>query len=281
MTTFQILIQSLLSALTLPLPLSSAPLDALSRDLLEWSLPMSEIEALTLCMASLAFLIFFRFDWLGLLSAAISSVVRPMSLRTDSRSLDQHTLIFLLLAFLPVRVLAMVLGPVPLDAGFGSKSLFAGIALVLTGFGFFASARWNKRIHGLNHLRISHVLGIAAAGALSLLPGFPPVGLLWIAFAFCNYHYESIFKFSAILVGLGIFTRTYQILEVQGIRDAVEKLGYLNSAAGLVIAFSVLWISLDHLQKTLSESTFKNFQWLNLLAGSAMVALYFAGILSE
>ena len=101
MTTFQVLIESFLKALTSILPISGLIPETLTRTLLEWTLPVAEIELLLKMTASLVILIFFRFDWLGMLSATLTTLVRPMSLKQDTRSLDQHTLIFMLMIFLP------------------------------------------------------------------------------------------------------------------------------------------------------------------------------------
>ena len=281
MTTFQVLIESFLKALTTVLPFSKTTVEALTRDLLNWSLPVSEIELLILSTASLVLLVFFRYDWLGLLSAGITSMVRPMSLRNESRSLDQHTLIFMIISFLPGLILDLTSGQIFGDSSLTPRPVVSGGALILTGILLFASSRWNKRIHGLNHLRLVHALAIALAGILSLIPGFPPVGLLWVAFAFCNYHYEAIYKYTGLLTGLLIFSKTISTLQLVSYREAFEQIGYLNSGAVLVIGFTVIWISLENLQKALSESTFRNFQWLSILTGAALIALFFMEKLPE
>ena len=281
MTTFQVLIESFLKALTTVLPVSGTAVEALTQSLLDWSLPVSEIELLIYTTSSFVFLVFFRYDWLGMISAGITSVFRPLSLRGESRSLDQHTLIFILIAFLPARFFDLFFGTSLLESGLAPRPVLAGAGLLITGFAFLASSRWNKRIHGLNHLRLVHALALAGAGVLSVVPGFPAVGLLWIAFAFCNYHFEAIFKYTGLLIGLGIFSKTIGILQNQSFRDAFEQIGYLNSGAVFVIAITVIWISLENLQKSLSESTFKNFQWLSMITGAALIALFFLDKLPE
>ncbi|MBU6153433.1 MAG: hypothetical protein KGP28_03940 [Bdellovibrionales bacterium] len=281
MTTFQVLLESFLKALTLILPISESQIRTLTVHLLNWTLPFSEIELIIFATASFALLLFFRYDWLGLLSAGITTLFRPMSIRSESRNLDQHSLMFLLISFLPVALLHLFLEQPLIDSSVVSPSLLAGGGLLLTGFGFLASSRWNKRIHGLNHLRLSHAFAIALAGGFSMMPGFPLVGLLWIGFAFCNYHYEAIGKYSGLLVGLGVFSKTISLLQSLSLREAFERVGYLNSTAVVVIGFTVVWICLEHLQKSLSETSFKNFQWLSIVSGTVLFILYFAGFLPE
>jgi undecaprenyl pyrophosphate phosphatase UppP len=281
MTTFQVLVESFLKALTTILPVSSAPADALTRNLLEWTLPVEEIGLLVLLTSSLVLLLFFRYDWLALLSAGLTSVFRPASLKEETRSLDQHTLVFILIALIPARVLGIFFGAELAKPEGIPAPVVSGLGLLLTGILFFASARWNKRIHGLNHLRMIHVAAPALAGVLSLLPGFPPVGLLWIAFAFCNYHYEAVFKFSALLAALGIFISTILSFQNHDIREVVREIGYLNSGAAIVVVFTVLWISLESFQKSLSANSMRNFQWLSFASGAVMLALYFLNKIPE
>ena len=281
MTTFQVLLQSFLKALTLTLPVSEAQTKAISQNLLNWTLPFAEIELLVLSTATLAILFFFRFDWLGMISAGITSVFRPLSLKADTRTLDQQSLIFLLIAFVPVRILSLLLDAPPIDVNLIPPPLLSGACMIAGAFALLGSSRWNKRINGLNHLRISHAFWISMASLLSLIPGFSLAGLLWAGFAFCNYNHEAIFKISGMLLGLSVFSKTASTVQSVSFPDAFAQIGYLNSAAVIVVAFTVIWISLEHLQKSLSEATYKNFQWLGLLSGVAFFALYFLGHFPE
>jgi hypothetical protein len=66
------------------------------------------------------------------------------------------------------------------------------------------------------------------------------------------------------------------LLGTVGIRDSIEQIGRLNSLAIAVAAFSLFWIGLENLQKTLSENTYRNFQWINLASAVGFFALILA-----
>ncbi len=275
MTTFQVLMEAFFLALTRLIPLAPAINESLAHRLLHWSLPVQELEFLVLLTGSIAFLVFFRYDWLGMLSAGLTTLARPFSLRPERRTLDQHTLIFLLLVFVPSFLVSHFVRPLIQESESLSHPLSsAGLSLVLA-FLFRFSHRWNKRIFGLNHLKLVHGLLIAGITLLCAHPAFPLIGLLWIGFALTNYHYEAVFKYSMLTLGLHLVFQTVGLLGHTGLKTAFEQLGALNAMAILVLSFSVFWIGLEHLQKTLSETTFKTFQWLNVLVAVFFTVLYF------
>jgi undecaprenyl pyrophosphate phosphatase UppP len=122
---------------------------------------------------------------------------------------------------------------------------------------------------------MSHGILIGLISALSIHPGFPLITLLWIGFALNNYHYEAIFKYSMLILGTTLIAEFLSVLGHIGFKNALEAVGHLNSIAVLVIGFSVFWIGLENLQKTLSEMTYKTFQWLNIAIGLYFVGSYF------
>jgi len=275
MSTFQILIEAFMRALNHLLPVSDAFSRSLLEDALHWSGPSAELELLILTVASAAFLIYFRFDWLALFSALLRSLLNPRSLLPEQRTLDQHALLFLIIAGAPLAVLRMALrhSSVSLEA-LGHPVLLSLLTLVMAAL-FHFSLRWNKRIHGLNHLKLTHGALLAGLCLFSAHPALPLTGVLWIGFAFCNYHYEAIFKYSMLLSGVFVFGETASLLASNGFREAFDLVGRLNSVAVLVVGFSVFWIGLENLGKSLSESTYKNFLWLNVLIGIYLFAGFF------
>jgi undecaprenyl pyrophosphate phosphatase UppP len=275
MTTFQVLMEALFRALTRLIPISPAVNESLSSRLMHWSVPVQELEFLVLLTGSLTLLFFFRFDWLGILSAALTTTFKPLSLKPDRRTLDQHTLLFLLTVFLPSFLCSHFLKPFLQENEALSHPLLAGGLTLLLAFGLNFSHRWNKRIFGLNHLKLVHGLLIATLTLLSAHPALPLIGLLWIGFALNNYHYEAVYKYSMLILGLHLFTTTLTLLGHTGLRAAFEQLGALNSLAILALSFTVFWIGLENLQKSLSEATFKTFQWLNVGVAIYFAVLYF------
>ena len=278
MSTFQALIDAFLHALTQILPISEAVENALLKSILGWPTGSPEVHVQVFCMAALVFIIFFRFDWLGMFSAFIRSVFKPFSLKSELRSLDQHTLIFLILVFLPAFLLKHFLEPVfatneILIHPFVNSALTAALA-----FGFYFSRRWNKRVNGLNHLKIADGFFIGFLTLLSAHPTLPYLALLWIGFALRNFHYEAVFKYSMLALGLTLVTKLALLLTQVGLITAIENVGYLNSMAILVVSFVTFWMTLDHLQNGLSESTFRTLQWLNIFFAGFFVLVYFLRI---
>ncbi len=226
-------------------------------------------------MGALAFLIFFRFDWLGMISAFLKSIVRPFSLKAEQRTLDQHTLLFLILIFLPSALLRYFVTPYlgQVEGALHPFALAAGSAVVA--FGFHFASGWNKRIHGLNHLKLSDGFLIGLLAMFRFHPAFPYVALLWVGFALLNYSYEAIFKYSMLAVGLSLFTESTILLQTLGLKATFDGVGKLNSVAIIFVSFTVFWMGLESLQKSLSEGSFRTFKWLNLLLTVFFASLFF------
>lgn len=275
MTTFQFLVDAFIRAMTHLIPVSPLVPETLLKTQLGWTTPESEMELLVLFTASVTFIVYFRYDWLGLVSAFLTTLTRPMSMKSERRSLDQHNLLFFAIVFLPLLVARLSLGSTRWS-GDDSRSLgVAGILSLVMGVFFHLSSRWNKRIFGLNHLRLPHAALLAGLTLLSLHPAVPLVGVLWIGFAFCNYHFESIYKYSMLLTGLSIFSGTALQFSHHTFREAFDQVGHLNSIAVLVVGVTVFWIGLENLQKTLQESTYRSFLWIHLLTGIYFFVSFF------
>jgi undecaprenyl pyrophosphate phosphatase UppP len=275
MTTFQALIDAFLHALAQILPISDAVPNALLQTVLHWPSGGQEILCLILCMATFAFLIFFRFDWLGMISAFFRSIFQPMSLKTEARSLDQHTLMFLLLVFLPAYLLRHFTAPLISENEIITHPFVNAILTASFAFGLYFAHRWNKRINGLNHLKLFDGFFIGAITLLSAHPALPYIGLLWFGLAVRNYHYEAVFKYSMLALGSTLMAGTVHVLSHVGLKSSFDTLGHLNSVAILVVSFVTFWMSLENLQKSLNESTFRTFQWLNGVFALFFVAVYF------
>lgn len=275
MTTFQFLVDAFVRALTHLIPISSLLPESILKTQLGWTLPDGEMELLILFTASVTFLVYFRYDWLGLISASLTSLIHPLSLKSDRRTLDQHNLLFFLIAFLPLLAARITLGSVIWSDDFTRHPGVAGILTLALSVFFHLSSRWNKRIFGLNHLKLPHAVLLAILSLFSLHPAIPLVGALWVGFAFCNYHFESIYKYSMLIAGFALFSATAFQFSHYSLREAFDQIGHLNSIAVLVVGVTVFWIGLENLQKTLQESTYRTFLWLNAAAGIYFFVSFF------
>jgi undecaprenyl pyrophosphate phosphatase UppP len=274
MTTFQALIDAFLRTLVQILPISERVPETALQGLMHWTEGTPEILCLVFCMGAIAFLVFFRFDWMGIFSAFFRSILQPFTLKAESRSLDQHTLIFLILIFVPAFLVRHWVTPLLPEDIFNHPFVNAALTALLA-FGLYFSHRWNKRIHGLNHLKLSDGFLIGTMSLLSVHPAIPYVGTLWIGFALCNYHYEAVFKYSMMAVGLTIFADTLNLLHQVGFRNSFDTVGHLNCIAILVVSFMTFWLGLENLQKTLNEGTYKTLQWLNSVFAIFFIVFYF------
>jgi undecaprenyl pyrophosphate phosphatase UppP len=275
MTTFQALIDAFMHSLAQMLPLSEAVPNSFAQTVLHWPVGSPEILCLISCMGSLAFLIFFRFDWLGMISAFFRSIFQPMTLKSDQRSLDQHTLMFLLLISVPAMLLRHFLAPLFAENEILTHPFVNAVLTGILAFGIYFSHRWNKRINGLNHLKLFDGFFIGAFTLLSAHPALPYIGLLWIAFALRNYHYEAVFKYSYLALGFTLFVSSISLMVGVGFKTSLDLVGHLNSVAILVVSFVTFWMILENLQKNLNESTYRAFQWLNGIFALFFIAVYF------
>lgn len=274
MTTFQIIVDSVLRVLSGIIPFSYPWISRLEEAFLGVT-PSAELELLSTLIVAIGILLFFRYDWLALFSALIKSLFSPTSLKAENRTLDQEILLFSLLVSFPSLLLKHWFAPLVRDLEFLNHSIAMGVFFLL-GMGLVRFAyRWNRRIRGLNHLRLVDTVPLILISILNAHPSFPLMLVLWLGFSFANYHYEAIFKYSMILAGIRVFSHLLAIGDPGSIQDAFMSIGVLNGIAAVVLTFTLLWMTLDHLQKQFSENTLRSFQWLNLIAGLSLFLLFF------
>jgi hypothetical protein len=269
MTTFQYIIEAGVGALAAILPIPRSLLRDFGARVLGWGDASPELLLLVLGTVTLYLLFFFRYDFLGILSALIKSIFKPTSLGNEQRTLDQHILLFLLIV-IPFAFLGSVIlhGELALvDSEILRSPITHLAAYLVTAFGFQFSRNWNKRIKGLNHIRLIDAFLIAG---LSLLTAYEPiswVAVLWIGFASTNYHYEAIFKYTYILVTLLLLNTVGGLLRSIPIGSAMQTVGYLNAIAVIAVSLTTVYMLLEHLERTLGEGTYKNARnWCILCA---------------
>lgn len=274
MTTFQVIIDSILRALSGIIPLSYSWASQFEDYFLNFN-SVIEIDYLITLILSVVLIIYFRFDWLGLLSALVKTIVKPTSLKPEFKTLDQEVLIFLLTITIPSILLRHWISPMIADIEILHSPLaYAALSLVTFAALRFAS-RWNRRIRGLNHLRTMDAVPVIFVGLLSAHPAFPLALIFWVGLSLTNYHYDAIFKYSMLLVGIRSFAHLFSLSESVSFRQAMDTIGFLNASAVIVVCFTILWMTIDHLQKSLSENTFRSFQWLSVIASISSIVLHF------
>ena len=274
MTTFHIIIDSVFRVLSGVVPLSYGWASQLEEHFLHFSSKM-EMDYLITLILSIAFFVYFRFDWLGLISAIAKTILKPKSITQTHRTLDQEVVLFLTTVSLPLILLHHWISPLIAEVEFLSSPIVYGI-LFLVSVGLLRFAfRWNKRTKGLNHLRTIDALPILLVSLLSLHPAFPFALVFWLGLSLTNYHYDAVFKYSMLLLGIQSFVHLFGMMGSMNLSGVLESVGHLNAIAATVVAFTFLWMTIDHLQKNLSENTFRSAQWFNVTAAVISFALLF------
>ena len=275
MTTFQYIIDAILSALSLITPIPSLVTKELYKSLLKWPASSPETQLLVTLVGSTCLLFYFRYDWLGLFSALIKSIIRPMSLKAETRTLDQQTTLFLLLILIPSLLSQRWLLPLLSEnEHIMNPLLSAGVFFVISGILHFA-ANWNKRMKGLNHIRLIDGLLIGGITLFSAHPAVSLVFALWTGFALTNYHYETLFKYIHLVLGVHIICRLFGLLGDVSLTSALSTIGHLNGIAVLAISATTFWLTLENLQKNMNENMLKVFKWFSILFGLFFIAIYF------
>lgn len=275
MTTFQYIIDAIFGALSSVLPIPELLAQTLYKDLINWPASLPETQLLVVLMGSGCILFFFRYDWLGLFSALIKSIVRPTSLRASTRTLDQHTTLFLLLIVIPSWIAQRWIHPWLAEFEWLEKPLLVAAIFFLIAGLFHFSANWNKRLKGLNHVRLIDGLFIGGLTLFSSHPAISIVFTLWVGFALTNYHYETLFKYSYLIVGVHLFIRLFELLGEYSLKSAFHAVGPLNSIAVMVIGVTAFWLTLENLEKNLNETMLKAFKWFSIFFGLFFVGIYF------
>ncbi|MBS1958239.1 MAG: hypothetical protein JST80_02085 [Bdellovibrionales bacterium] len=267
MTTFQYLVEGFLATLAAILPIPQSLVSDVSQHLLHWNKSSAELATLVSTVCAFYLVYFFRYDFLGLLSALLKSIVKPASLGSEQRSLDQHTLLFILTVFPFVFVGAAYAHPILREIEIFNSFPVRAVIYLGVALGLNFAKNWNKRIKGLNHLKLGDAFTIGALSLLASYDGISWLAILWIGFALTNYHFESIFKYSYILITVELVTIMLNHLRTTGFVESLHAVGYLNAIAVIVVSLTVVYMLMENLQRTMNEATYKNTRnWCILCA---------------
>ncbi len=274
MSTFQVILDSIFRILSGVIPFSYPWASQLEEHFLHFTSKV-EVDYLTTLVLCIAFFIYFRFDWLGMLSAFAKTIMQPKSIKPENRTLDQEVLIFLTAISIPTILIHHWLSPIIAEIEILNSPITYGI-LFLVSFGVLRfSYRWNRRVRGLNHLRIMDAVPIILVSLLSVHPVFTFAFVFWVGFSLTNYHYDAIFKYSMLLLGIRSLVHLFSLMGSVTLRSALETVGHLNAIACVVVSFAIIWMTIENLQKNLSENTLRSFQWFSIFASLSCFVLYF------
>jgi len=275
MTTFQVIIDSILRIISGVIPVSYPWANQIAEHYLNYTtkVEMDYLISLILCIV---FFIYFRFDWLGLFSALVKTITQPNSIKKDLRTLDQEVILFLGSITIPVFLIRKTLTPVIASIEALQTPVAYGICFTVGAFLLRFAYRWNKRIKGLNHLRTLDTIPVILVSILSIHPAFTLPLVFWVGLSLVNYHYEAVFKYSMLLLGVESLIHLVEVMGTTNFGDSFIAVGRLNAIAAMVVVFSVAWwMILENLQKNLSENTFRSYQWFHVFAAIGSFAFFF------
>lgn len=279
MPTFQIILYAVLQAISTLLPFSPNAAKDFLKAFLEWGAPSAELQYWVTLLLVGVLLFFFRFDWLGIISALLKTIVRPKSLNATEKTLDQQIVLFLLLASIPGIILRAAVQNHWIE--FPDDLLTQPILMILAAFLSFVflqlGLKLNRRLRGLNHLRLTDAVTVGAFLLLAAHPGFSILLLSFSAFAICHYHSEAIFKYSLLILTLFLISQLCTLGTDLNLGDTLRHIGTMNVIVVTVLTLTFSWVTLENTSKNFTlrsyENSFRFFRWVQLiiLIGYAVV----------
>jgi undecaprenyl-diphosphatase len=211
MSIIQALILALIQGVTELFPVSSLGHTVILPKLLGWSIDQHDPTFLAFVVllhvgTATALLIYFRRDWLAIVSAVLRSAIDGRMHGTPNERLGWR----LIAGTIPAG-LAGLLFQKPVQALFASPRAAAAF-LVLNGLIMFAGERLRRRAVAaetgrteLDRLRVPSAIGIGSAQILALLPGISRSGSTMVAGLLGNLTHEGAARFSFLLATPIIF----------------------------------------------------------------------------
>ncbi len=224
------LLLGILQGLTEFLPVSSSGHLVIVPELLTWPRPGMTFDAVAHAGTALAVLLYFRSDWLRLLTSPIRGL-RAGNLRQDP---DARLLGLLALSTLPAVVVSLALNQA-FEELF-ARPLAAAPMLLVTGALLVIAEQLSSKDEGAGDLSAGRALTIGVSQALAIIPGISRSGSTIAAGQLVGLSREEATRFSFLLAGpitagAGIFELTKSL-----VRGAVWG-DLATLATGFVAAF--------------------------------------------
>jgi hypothetical protein len=294
MTTFQIILLTVIQAACAFLPITADISGHWVTGFLAWSSPGSDFYHLISLISILVLAFFLRFDLLGFLSGLIKMMASPASARSANRSLDQQVVLFVIIAAAPLLIARLILRPlssnesaaaipylsstelmhlVPWLESMASMILGGIVSFLL----LFAGPYLNKRLRGLNHLRLTDAAVIGFLMLLTLHPAISAITVLWFGLAALHYHWEAIFKYSLLILFFQSLA-SYFMGPSTTILSSLQYFGWMNAFVLCLLAFMTCWITLEQLQTSFSESSYRLFRWIQIITTLGYGVLLFLSL---
>ena len=211
MSLFQALVLALLQGVTELFPVSSLGHTVILPKLLGWSIDQHDPTFLAFVVllhvgTATALVIYFRRDWVAIVSAVFRSVVAGRMQGTPSERLGWR----LIAGTIPAGLVGFLFQK-PVQSLFASPRV-AAVFLVVNGVIMFVGERLRRRAVAaetgrteLDQLKPATAIGIGSAQILALLPGISRSGSTMVAGLLGNLTHEGAARFSFLLATPIIF----------------------------------------------------------------------------
>lgn len=265
MTSFQALVLGLIQGLTEFLPISSSAHLALTPWLFGWQDPGLAFDVALHFGTLVAVLWYFRKEWVGLVSAALS-IVRRRRVET----VEEKRVIFLILATIPGAIGGLLLEE-RAETTFRAPQLSA-IALVVMGIILWASDRFSQMDRGLPTMRWLDALLIGISQVFALVPGVSRSGATITSGRLLSFDRQSAAVFS--------FLMSMPITAAAVVFKGSEA--FQSGGAGMPLAIGVLsaaissWLAIAILLRYVSRHSYGIFALYRIVLGVVVLAIVYA-----
>ncbi len=283
MTFFQALVLALLQGISELFPISSLGHTILLPALLHWknvdrSAPsfLSFVVVLHLGTA-LALIAFYRTEWIAIVRALVSSIVRGRL--SDDRS--ERIGWLLVVGTIPVGILGVALEH-PVRSLFASPAA-AALFLFLNGLLMFLGERLRRkrrenggrRLEGLTYKQ-SVLVGFAQSAAL--LPGISRSGISMVAGLLCGLDHEDAAHYSFLLATPVILAAA--LLEMPKLFAPDAHVVLVQAIVGGIAAGIAAYCSVAFLTRYFRSNDLRPFGWYCVIVGAGCFFLARTGVIS-
>ena len=277
MTTFQVIVYSIVQGVSELLPVSALAHRVAIAALVGWPMPSGIFLGALYLASALAILTYFIHDWVSMLSCTIQLVIyrkRPMTL-------DERMPLFLLLATLPVSV-AWYYGSDEIAALLTDSHALLGVGVLLAVFTLplVWADGWGRKNRGMFDWSIKDSLAVGFAQALSVLPGCGRTNGAYFGGLMRNFTRESAAKFGyfaslpVFTLGAVIHLRDFSFHPPEPMTD----LSWMSLAVGFLVAYFASLLAINGFNKFVQggqNATMGRYGAYRFALAAAMIGLYF------
>jgi undecaprenyl-diphosphatase len=281
----QAMLLALLQGVSELFPVSSLGHTILVPALLHWSVNRRDPTFLAFVVVlhlgtALALLIFYRREWVALVRALVTSIVRGRM----SGARDERIAWLLVVGSIPVGILGVYLES-PVRNLFGS-AFFASVFLIVNAGVMFAGEYLRKRQHedrGKQYKRLEAMtwlqsVAVGLAQSLALLPGISRSGASIVAGLAVDLDHEDAARYSFLLATPVIGAAA--LIEIPRLWNPGAHVIALQAIAGCVLAGVAAYASVAFLTRYFQRNDLRPFGWYCLVFGAVCLFLFYKGAIS-